>query len=351
MPSDTTAVRPGEELNTSALLEYLRGKVEGAERGIAVEQFPSGHSNLTYLLRMGEREYVLRRAPLGPVAPKAHDMAREYRVLHAVHPHFPEAPQVLLLCEDSAVIGSVFFLMERRRGIILRDRVPSEVAATPDYPRRVSEALIDCLVRLHAIDVSEKNLAALGRPEGFLERQVRGWADRWNRAQTGDVPAMERVIQGLIDRLPPSPAPTLAHNDYKLDNVMLRAGAVDSIEAVLDWEMTTVGDPLADVGLTLCYWCWASAPELGAEGLPAITTESGWYTRDQFIRRYTERTGRDLSHIGYYEVLGIFKLAVILQQIYYRFHRGQTRDARFKDFGERVEQLARLAASLVEKQA
>lgn len=349
VPSDTIAVRPGEELNVAALSEYLRGKVEGAEHGITVEQFPCGHSNLTYLLRLGKQEYVLRRAPLGSVAPKAHDMAREYRVLHAVHPYFPEAPRVLLLCEEAAVIGRVFFLMERRRGIILRDHIPPDVAMTPDYPRRVSEALIDCLVRLHAIDVSEKGLAALGKPEGFLERQVKGWADRWNRARTEDVDAIDGVIRWLMDRIPPSPPPTLAHNDYKLDNVMLRGGAVDQVEALLDWEMTTVGDPLADLGLTLCYWTWASAPELGTQALPAITTQPGWYTRDQFIQRYGEQTGRDLSNIGYYEVLGIFKLIVILQQIYFRFHRGQTQDVRFKDFGERVEKLARLTASLVEK--
>jgi aminoglycoside phosphotransferase (APT) family kinase protein len=351
VPSDAVAVRPGEELNTAALSEYLSGKVEGAEAGIAVEQFPSGHSNLTYLLRTGGQEYVLRRAPLGPVALKAHDMAREYRVLHAVHPHFPEAPRALLLCEDATVIGAVFFLMERRQGIILRDRVPPEVAETPDYARRVSEGFIDCLVRLHAIDVVEKGLIALGKPEGFLERQVHGWTDRWNRARTEDLPAMDRVIRWLLERMPPALAPTLVHNDYKLDNVMLRAGSVDEIEAVLDWEMTTVGDPLADLGLTLCYWAWLDVPELRAPAIPSITTQPGWYTRDQFVRRYAERTGRDLTSIGYHEVFGIFKLAVILQQIYYRFHRGQTRDARFKNFGERVKGLARLAASLVEKHA
>ena len=349
MHSDTAPVRPGEELNPSALADCLRGTIQGVDRGITVEQFPNGHSNLTYLLRMNGdgREYVLRRGPIGPVAPKAHDMAREFRVLQMVHPHLREAPEVFYLCEDPALLGAVFFLMERRDGLILRDDVPPELAKTPNCAQRVSEAFIDCLIRLHAIDVSTTGLINLGKPEGFLERQVQGWSDRWNRAKTDEMPKMGRVIGWLINRRPPSPAPTLVHNDYKLDNVMLRAGAVDRIEAVLDWEMATVGDPLADLGLTLCYWAWADAPQLRARSVPALTSQPGWHTRDQFVQRYAEQTGRDLSHIGYYEVLGIFKLAVILQQIYYRFRRGQTHDARFQNFGERVRGLIELADSLM----
>jgi aminoglycoside phosphotransferase (APT) family kinase protein len=348
--SDTAAVRRGEALDIAALTEHLRGKIEGVERGIAVEQFPHGHSNLTYLLKMGGRDYVLRRAPLGPVAPKAHDMAREFRMLKAVHAHFSQAPEVYLLCEDPAVLGAVFFLMERRRGTILRDDVPPEVAEVHDHPRLVSEAFIDCLVRLHAVDVSAPDLAALGKPQGFLERQVRGWAERWNRAKTEELPAMDGVIEWLAERLPSSAAPALVHNDYKLDNVMFRAGSLDGVEAVLDWEMTTIGDPLADVGLALCYWAWADSPQMGEWRFPAVTSRAGWYTRGQFVQRYAERTGRDMTSIGYYEVLGIFKMAVILQQIYYRFHRGQTQDARFSNFDKRVKATAALAASLVERQ-
>ncbi len=348
MHCDTAPVRPGEELNVAALAEYMRGKIEGAERGLHVRQFPSGHSNLTYLLQIDGREYVLRRGPMGPVAPKAHDMAREFHVLQMLHPYFPEAPAVFLLCEDPAVLGTVFFVMERRRGLILRDAVPPQLAVVKDYPRRVSEAFVDCLVRLHAIDLARTGLIALGKPEGFLARQVQGWADRWNRARTDEMLMMDQVIRWLTDHLPTSAAPTLVHNDYKLDNVMLRLSA-DGIEAVLDWEMTTVGDPLADLGLTLCYWAWATAPQFGSQALPALTSQLGWYTRDQFIDRYAEQTGRDLTHIGYYEVLGIFKLAVILQQIYYRFRRGQTNDARFQHFDERVHSLIELASSLAGK--
>ncbi len=354
MHSDTGSVRPGEELNLAALAEFLRGKVDGVERGITVEQFPNGHSNLTYLLRMNGdgREYVLRRAPLGPVAPKAHDMAREFRVLQMIHPHFPEAPDVFHLCENPGVLGAVFFLMERRHGLTLRDHIPQRLAMVPNYPQLVSEAFIDCMVRLHSIDVVQTGLITLGKPEGFLERQVLGWADRWNRARTDETPKMERVIRWLMEHRPFSPAPSLVHNDYKLDNVMLRDGpldradSADRIEAVLDWEMATVGDPLADLGLTLCYWAWVETPQLSARGAPSLTSQSGWYTRNQFVQRYAEQTGRDLSQIGFYEVLGMFKLAVILQQIYYRFRRGQTQDMRFQNFGERVRGLVELADSL-----
>ncbi len=348
---DTAAVRPGEELNREALADYLSRNLPEGASGVTVEQFPKGHSNLVYLIRTDAREYVLRRPPLGPLAPKAHDMAREYRVLDAVHPHFPEAPRVFLLCEDPAVIGSTFFLMERRRGIVIRDSVPSELAAIPDYPRLVSEAFIDCLVRLHSIDVSEARLGSLGKPAGFVERQVRGWAERWNGAKTEELPEMDRIVGWLRDRLPPSVDITLVHNDYKLDNVMLRPKG-DGVEAVLDWEMATIGDPLADLGLTMCYWAWASVAAADAPhpATPDLTSQPGWYTRGQFLQRYAERTGRDLTHIRYHEVLGIFKLAVILQQIYYRFHRGQTQDERFRTFDRRVRGLIRLAAELTERE-
>jgi len=347
--SDTSAVRLGEELDRAALIDYLNRHLPEGAYEVEVEQFPSGHSNLVYLVRTDVREYVLRRPPLGPVAPKAHDMAREYKLLKAVNPHFPEAPRVFLLCEDPSVIGGAFFLMERRTGMIIRDSMPQELAAIPDYASLISEAFIDCLVRLHSIDVSQPGLNLLGKPAGFVDRQVRGWADRWNRAKTEDLPDMDRIVRWLHEFLPPSLDSTLVHNDYKLDNVMLRPTG-DRVEAVLDWEMATIGDPLVDLGLTMCYWTWASvaAEDDPHPATPGLTAQPGWYTRDQFLQRYAQRTGRDLAHIQYHEVLGIFKLAVILQQIYYRFHQGQTQDERFRTFDRRVRGLIHLAASMIE---
>ena len=351
MHSDTSHVRPGEELNISQLTEYLSSRIKGSASGIHIEQFRNGHSNLVYLLEIAGREYVLRRPPLGPVAPKAHDMAREYKVLHTVHPHFPEAPEVFLLCEDPSIIGGAFFLMERRRGAVIRDTVPEELSAIPGYQTLVSEAFIDCMVRLHSIDVTQPGLSDLGKPEGFVERQVKGWTDRWARAKTEELPAMERVVRWLHEKLPVSVGtPTLVHNDYKLDNVMMHPSGTQ-ISAVLDWEMTTLGDPLADLGLTMCYWTWASeaAKDDPHPATPVITHQPGWFTRDQFLHRYATRTGRDVTHIGYHEFLGVFKLAVILQQIYYRFHVGQTQDERFRHFDRRVRGLVNLAAELSER--
>jgi aminoglycoside phosphotransferase (APT) family kinase protein len=238
-------------------------------------------------------------------------------------------------------LGAPFFIMERRRGIVLREECPPEID-----PRHASGSFVDCMARLHAIELSTAELRAMGKPEGYIERQVRGWAERWNRAKTEELPEVDDVIAWLAARIPPSTAPTLIHNDYKLDNVMLAPGKPERIEAVLDWEMATIGDPLSDLGLTLCYWVWAAAPEVCVTGAPALTAQPGWYTREELIQTYSERTGRDVGNIGYYEVLGVFKLAVIIQQIYCRFHRGQTQDARFRDFGERAKRLGTLAARL-----
>lgn len=338
-------VRPGEEVDLAALAAYLGGKLDGFSGELDLEQFPEGHSNLTYLLRTGGREYVLRRAPLGPLAPKAHDMVREYRVLQAVHPVFPRAPEVYLLCEDAAVIGSPFYLMERRAGLILRNRVPPEIEVQANYPERVSRAFVECLVQLHAIDIDRHDLRRLGKPEGFLERQVKGWSDRWVRVQTEPNRQMERVMAWLASAIPESSATTLVHNDFKLDNVMLDPNAVDRIEAVLDWEMATVGDPLCDLGLTLCYWTSRETP---GNDQP-VTAAPGWYTRQQLIEQYAQSSGRDLAALPWHEVFGVFKLAVIVQQIYYRFWRGQTGDERFRDFDRRVRALSEQAAQMVEK--
>lgn len=350
MLTETTSVRAGEEIDAGALSAYLAGRIEGIEHGIVIQQFRGGHSNLTYLLRIKGKEMVLRRAPLGPVAPKAHDMVREARVLEAVHPHFRPAPEVFLICEDANVIGAPFFLMERRRGIVLRDQIPPAVAVHHNYARRISRAVVDCLVEMHAIDVEKTGLVALGKPEGFVARQVKGWSERWERARTEASPEMDRVMAWLAATIPASGRPTLVHNDFKLDNVMLDAGSPDRIEAVLDWEMTAIGDPLCDLGLTLCYWSSAVVPGTGPlPGKDALTAGPGWYTRDEFVAHYAEKTGRDLSALGWHEVLGVFKLAVILQQIYFRYWKGQTADERFSNFDERVKALTRLAAELVEK--
>jgi aminoglycoside phosphotransferase (APT) family kinase protein len=316
---------------------------------IKVEQFPGGHSNLTYLLRFGEQEFVLRRPPFGPVPQKAHDMAREYRILEAVHPVYTLAPRPFLLCEDQSVIGSTFYLMERRRGLVVRVEEPPELSGRPAERARASRAMIDALASLHNIDIDTHGLSALGKPAGFVERQVRGWNERWHGSQTSELPEMDALAAWLIQRLPPeAERHTLVHGDFKLDNVMLDALDVGRLVGVFDWEMAAVGDPLIDLGILLAYWVHVSAAEQ-TDAVSTVTRREGWFTRPELLERYSERTGADLSRIAFYEVFAVFKLAVVLQQIFYRYRRGQTDDPRFAHLGERVNWLAGIAAGLAEK--
>lgn len=342
--TDTAAVRPGEALNLEALRSVLRPLLGDAP--LMAEQFPGGHSNLTYLLRSGEQEFVLRRAPVGPVAPRAHDMVREFRFLSLMHPAFPEAPRPVWLCEDAAVLGVPFFLMERRRGVIIRTKLPTEYTDIPDAPRRASEALVDTLARLHSVDIHAAGLDQLGKPEGFNRRQVEGWAARWQRAETHPNPESEGVVRWLLGEVPNESAHTAVHNDFKLDNLMLGAADPGQVVALLDWEMSAVGDPLVDLGLSLAYWTQRGFPAghryrtlIGEPGAAL-----GFYTRAELLERYAARTGRNLPDLRWYEVLGVFKLAVILQQIYARYHAGQTQDERFAALGAQAQALIAEAA-------
>jgi aminoglycoside phosphotransferase (APT) family kinase protein len=345
---DTIHVRAGEELDVAAVADLLRGRMPGSELPLCVEQFGGGHANLTYLLRYGSGreaiEYVLRRPPLGPVAPGAHDMAREYRALSSLWQGFALAPRAYVLCEDPSVIGAPFFVMERRHGIVVRGAVPAIFGGgqDPASNRKLSEVVVDTLAQFHAVDPKPLGLDSMGRPEGFLQRQVTGWAGRFERAKTGDDPVADEVLRWLLDQLPVSPAPTPLHNDWRLDNMAVAPDDPGRAVAVYDWDMFTIGDPLADLGTLLALW---SDPGEGAAGTnPMPTQSSGFLSRAQAVARYGERSGRDVSCVPYYLVFGTFKMAVVLQQIYFRFQRGQTQDARFAALGEGAKSLFRLAA-------
>jgi aminoglycoside phosphotransferase (APT) family kinase protein len=342
LTADTQAVRPGEQLDVARLEAYLRHYLPGlaADAPLELAQFPGGHSNLTYLARFGETELVLRRPPLGPVAPTAHDMAREYRWLAALHPLFPKAPKPLLLCEDANVLGAVFYVMERRSGRVVRHEDVAAFSVRPDDCRRASHALVDTLAELHRLEPQAHGLAGLGKPAGFVMRQVRGWSERWQRSKLDPLPEMDRLADWLATRLPPDPElPAVVHGDFKLDNVMLDPGDPGRIVAVLDWEMCALGDPLVDLGILLAYW-----PPSAPGHLEPADGASAWPSRDEVVARYAEQSGRDVSRVRYYETFALFKVAVVIQQIYFRYARGQTTDARFKDFGPRVGALAREAA-------
>lgn len=344
---DTAPVRAEEELGWTNLESTLRARLSLPPVAMVVEQFPGGHSNLTYCLRFGELELVLRRPPLGPVAPTAHDMPREYRLLAAIHPHFDLAPRPLLLIEDPSIIGAPFYVMERRRGLIIRHEIPAVIAGQPELYRKISASLVEALVKLHAVEIEQSGLIGLGKPTGFVRRQVEGWSRRWERSRTTELPEMERLSAWLAARIPPDPrSPTLVHNDYKLDNVMFDPTDPTRIIAILDWEMATVGDPLIDLGLLLCYWPEAGDAEIMASALPRVTTGPGWMSRAEIVAHYAASSGRETRDIAWYHIFAIFKLAVVIQQIYHRYQSGQTSDPRFANFGRQVEALARLAERL-----
>ena len=356
--NDSVAVRAGEELDTAALAHYLRDRMAeqssaiDSEASFEIEQFPGGHSNLTYLIRYDQQEFVLRRPPVGPVAPTAHDMPREYRLLSLVNPHFPLAPKPILLCEDPSIIGVPFYLMERRRGFIVRSSVPQEIGGNLAVRRRLSETVVDALVALHAVDIYSTGIVNIGKPEGFVSRQVRGWADRWERSKTSDLTEMDEVISWLRERVAPDAGnhaqrATLVHNDFKLDNLMFDEQEPWRIVAVLDWEMCSVGDPLVDLGLALSYWTMLGGDRQSS--LRAVTNGPGWLTREEIIKRYEVKTGRDLSRIVFYETFARFKVAVVIQQIYFRFVQGQTHDDRFRHFDGLVRELVNEALDLAQR--
>ncbi len=344
---DTIAVRAGENIDLEKVEHYLRDHIEDIGEGtLQVRQFPSGASNLTYLLQIGAWEGVLRRPPLGPVPPKAHDMKRECSLLQKINPVFPLAPKPYLFSEDTTIIGAPFYVMERRKGVIVNTSFPPGVTPTPELCKQISHTVIDTLVQIHAIDWQAAGLDTFGHPPGFLERQVKGWIERYHRAKTDDIPQVEPLTSWLLSHIPQSPAPTLIHNDFKLNNMMLDAEDLTRPVAVFDWEMATIGDPLFDLAISLSYWATEDDPEELKTILPTVTMFPGFVSREKFMEIYAQKSSRDLSSIDYYMIFAYFKLAVIIQQIYVRWKRGQTQDERFAVFGARVQTLITHAAQL-----
>ena len=338
-------VRPGEELDIGRLRPFLQEHF-GHSGQVSVQQFPGGHSNLSYLVRMGgagrgSRELVLRRPPFGSKVRSAHDMAREYRVLSKLHDAYPAAPKALFYCDDLSILNAPFYLMEPIRGMIVRRAPPPGVPFPPETARRLSEAFIDNLARLHSLDYAAIGLADLGKPQGYLERQVKGWIDRYHNSKTHDLPEVERISAWLTARMPASDATALIHNDYKYDNLVLDPADATKIVGVLDWEMCTLGDPLTDLGTTLAYWADPQDPEELQEIRSAPTVLPGTLTREQLIERYTVATGRPPGDMIFYLTFARFKVAVIIQQIYYRYAQGLTQDARFAAMPARIHTLLR----------
>src|SRR5712692_6520034 len=342
--NQAVAVRPGEELDLTRLEPFLRSHFPDESASIGVKQFPSGHSNLTYLVSLGERELVLRRPPFGSKVKTAHDMGREFRVLSKLHDVYPPAPRVVLHCDDESVLGAPFYLMEPIAGIIIRRTVPAGIEFSAAVAKRLSESFIDNLARLHSLDYAAAGLSDLGKPQGYLERQVRGWIERYHGARTHDLSEIERISSWMNDHLPPFSDAALIHNDYKYDNVVLDSQDIAKIVGVLDWEMCTIGDPLSDLGATLAYWIDPNDPEELQKIRWGPTNFPGSLTRAELVQRYTKAATRDVSSMVFYLAFARFKIAVIIQQIYYRYHQGLTKDQRFASMPGLIKNL--LLASL-----
>ncbi|NHZ72142.1 MAG: phosphotransferase [Aquificales bacterium] len=343
---DTINVRPDEHFDETKLAEYLHSRLPGSNQSLTVRQFGGGAANLTYLLDYGSHQYVLRRPPLGLVAKSAHDMGREYKVLSVLHQAFSPAPQAFLYCDDTAVIGANFFVMERRQGIVVRRSIPDVYAGFPDAPRRMSAALVDTLAQFHAVDYEAIGLGNLGEPSGFITRQIEGWYKRWGKAQTHDLPEMDAVYQWLKANQPATIQFSLVHNDYKLDNVMLAPADPGQVVAVFDWDMCTLGDPLNDLGALLCYWTEPNDPPAMQAVAMMPLGDLGFMTRQELVDRYAEKSGRNVHNINFYHALGLFRLTVIIAQIYIRYQRGQTQDARFSAMEFMIPLIAKAALEI-----
>jgi len=344
------AVRNGDQLDLTRVEAFLKDSIPGLEGDLSLAQFPSGASNLTYLVTCGRRQMILRRPPAGTKAATAHDMGREVKVLSALCDRLSFVPRPLAFCQDEAVMGCPFYVMERIEGIILRRDLPPGLFASPGELRALFERFVEVLHELHALDYAEVGLADLGKPRGYVRRQVLGWSKRYRAARTPDVPDFEVVMEWLAEKMPPeTERAAIIHNDFKLDNIVLDPADPFEIIGVLDWEMCTLGDPLMDLGSTLGYWVDRDDPPERHVMRSMPTHLEGSLTRREFVETYGRLSGLRMDGFDFYYCFGLFRLAVIIQQIYYRYYHGQTTNERFKDFGMGVAILERAAAEVIAK--
>ena len=339
----TTTIPAG--INYENVSRFFAENVPGGDVPLAFHFISGGRSNLTYLAEGGGQKWVLRRPPLGHVLPTAHDMAREFKVLAGVTKAGYPAPTPIALCEDTAVNEYPFYVMDYREGVIIVDHLPDGYATRPEDRRAMSIAMVDTMAKLHAIDYNAVGLGDFGRPEGYLERQVRRWSEQWKRSETRPIPEIDEVIGRLNNAIPPHSDSTIVHGDYRLGNMMLAFDDPGRVTAVLDWEMSTLGDPLTDLGYTLQYWTEADDPPETSSGSP-VTQLEGFLTRDEIIKEYAARSGRSVEHVDFYVVLALYKLAVIVEGIWARHLKGQTVGEGFEGYGDRAVALVKRALAL-----
>jgi len=331
----TKPVREGEELNSEGLKSFLyqNGLIQDIGSELQVHQFSNGYSNLTYLLNIEEKEYVLRRPPFA--APKrGHDMGREYKVLSKLHPVFDKAPKTYTFCDDHNVLGAPFYIMEKIAGEILTAKAAHTKGVSPKEFQTISNTWLDAFVEFHGIDYKAAGLEDLGRPEGYVSRQVSNWGQQYLAAATDDVPAAQKVMSWMEENQPTRYDHTLIHNDFKYDNVVFSDDNWLNISAILDWEMCTLGDPLMDLGTSLGYWTTANDADFMKQGLPSPTVMEGNPSRNDIVQAYAQKSSRSMDHIVFYYAYGLFKIAVIAQQIYYRYQHGHTQDPKFANLNK-----------------
>jgi len=342
-------IREGEALDHSAVEIFLKDTIRELEGPLVIKQFPSGFSNLTYFIRVGDRDMVLRRPPIGKKAKTAHDMNREFKILSALYPVFPYCPKPLAYSEDESIMGCPFYVMERIGGIILRKDLPEGMDLSSEKARSLCENMIDLHCRLHALNYQEIGLGDFGKPEGYVKRQVDGWSRRYRDARTPDVPDFESVMAWLAEnQLPDSQPSGIVHNDYKFDNMVLHTDNPLEIIGILDWEMSTIGDPLMDLGNSMAYWVNRDDPEEIQMLRLMPTNIDGMLTRKELVDLYAEKSGRKIENFDFYYCFGLFRLAVIAQQIYYRYFHGQTKDKRFASLAFGVAFLEKGAVRVME---
>jgi aminoglycoside phosphotransferase (APT) family kinase protein len=348
MEPDAAPVRPGEDLDWAALEAYLRAHVADLTGDFSVAQFPNGAANLTYLVRFGNRRLVVRRPPFGQLAPGSHDMRREFRTLSRLFASYPRAPQAFAFCDEQSVIGADFLVMEYRPGVVVWASLPAGMQGLPDAAARLAGAVVDALADLHLVRPESCGLEDLGRPDGFVRRQVEGWTRRWELVAGDPDPLMDSLPQRLAATMPDSPRYSLLHNDFKIDNCQFAPDDPDRVVSVFDWDMATLGDPLVDLGILLNYWPDPADPDdQRVLIVPGIDT-LGLPGRGEVERRYAARTGFDLGRVSWYQAFAAWKTAVVLRQLYARWLRGESADPRMEVRGERAGPLARRAHAILD---
>lgn len=341
-------IRKGEELDVAAVDRYMKEALPDLTGSPVISQYPGGASNLTYRVDYGPRSFVLRRPPFGRIAKSAHDMLREARIMRALKPVYPYVPEIIAIAEDDSILGVNFYIMERLEGIILRQDFPPELGLDKADTRKLCCNVIDKLVELHQVDYKAAGLDNIGKGEGYVKRQIDGWSERFRKARTPDVGDFETVMAWLQEKMPEDVATCIIHNDFRFDNVVLNPDNPFEVIGVLDWEMATIGDPLMDLGNSLAYWIQADDDETFQILRRQPTHRPGMLTRDEVVEYYLQKSGLHVDSFDFYEIYGLFRLAVIVQQIYYRFYHGQTKDKRFAAFGYAANYLQKRCQRLIE---